>query len=227
MGSAQSAAVPPELRMVLMGPPGAGKGSQAPKIEKKYCICHLATGDMLRAAVRQGSALGVEAKKVMDRGGLVGDDIMVGLIRENLATPECSRGFILDGFPRTVPQAEMLDQMLQERKLHLDVAVELEIDDALLVSRITGRLVHPGSGRSYHREFHPPKGDMVDDVTGEPLIQRSDDNAATLGKRLESYHKQTAPVAEYFKKKGIWRGVDAAQSQEQVWARLDAIFKSL
>eukprot|EP00842_Homolaphlyctis_polyrhiza_P002461 jgi/Hompol1/3215/HPOL_001533-RA len=265
MGNTFSSDRKQELRMILMGPPGAGKGTQAPRIKDTYCVCHLATGDMLREAVRAGTEarfiihssfvacclhlpvltriplcvsyiwildlamqLGKQAKKIMDAGGLVSDDIMVNLIKENLENnKECAKGFILDGFPRTVPQAEKLDAMLRSKRQALDTVVELQIDDSLLVSRITGRLIHPASGRSYHKEFAPPKVPMKDDITGEPLIQRSDDNASTLIKRLESYHKQTTPVAEYYKKQGIWRGVDAAQSTQVVWASLEAIFAKL
>ncbi|KAJ1654508.1 adenylate kinase [Dispira simplex] len=208
------------LRMVIMGPPGA-----APKIKEEYCICHLATGDMLRAAVAAKSEIGLQAKKVMEAGELVSDDIMVNLIKENLDNnPECKRGFILDGFPRTVPQAEKLDDMLTSKQQKLDHCVELKIDDALLVSRILGRLIHPASGRSYHVEFNPPKMDNVDDVTGEPLIRRSDDNEEALKKRLQVYHQQTQPVVEYYQRKGIWFPVDASQSPKAVWQSLGAIF---
>ncbi|KAK4058661.1 adenylate kinase [Microbotryomycetes sp. JL221] len=209
------------LRMVLMGPPGAGKGTQAPNIKDKFNVCHLATGDMLRDQVKQGTDLGKQAKKIMDQGGLVSDEIMVGMIQQQLdENKECQLGFILDGFPRTVPQAEKLDNMLKKKHQELDTAVQLLVNDNLLVSRITGRLIHPASGRSYHKEFAPPKKDMTDDVTGEPLIQRSDDTADTLRKRLATYHAQTDPVAEYYKKQGIWVGIDAAQSPKTVWQSL-------
>ncbi|CUS10013.1 unnamed protein product [Tuber aestivum] len=235
------------LRMILMGPPGAGKGTQAPKIKDKFCICHLATGDMLRSQVAKKTALGRAAKKIMDEGGLVSDEIMVGMIKNELDNnAECKNGyfghsysrntfvlffltisfysFILDGFPRTVPQADRLDSMLENRGEKLDHVVQLEIDDALLVARITGRLVHPASGRSYHRIFNPPKESMKDDVTGEPLIQRSDDNAETLKKRLVTYHQQTKPVVEYYKGKKVWKGIDASQEPGVVWRQLLGIF---
>jgi len=214
---------PGGLRMILIGPPGAGKGTQAPILRDKFCLCHLATGDMLRAQVVQKTPLGVEAKKIMDSGGLVSDDIMVGMIRGELENEKCKHGFILDGFPRTVPQASKLDSMLTERNEKLDHVVELKIKDELLISRITGRLIHEGSGRTYHREFHPPKKPMTDDVTGEPLIQRSDDNVETLRKRLGGFHAQTGPVVEYYKKKGLWTGIDAAQSPKLVSENLGKI----
>ncbi|CCO32666.1 adenylate kinase [Rhizoctonia solani AG-1 IB] len=216
-----------QLRMILVGPPGAGKGTQAPAIRDKFCVCHLATGDMLRDQVAKKTPLGVEAKKIMDAGGLVSDDIMVGMIKDQLQNnKDCKNGFILDGFPRTVPQAEKLDGMLAARKEKLDHVVELKIDDQLLVSRITGRLIHVASGRSYHKEFNPPKKPMTDDVTGEPLIQRSDDNAETLRKRLAAFHQQTGPVVDYYKKQGIWKAIDAAQAPKVVWNNLNKIFSA-
>ncbi|KAK1145476.1 adenylate kinase [Aspergillus melleus] len=214
-----------QMRIILMGPPGAGKGTQAPRLKEKYCVCHLATGDMLRSQVAKKTELGKEAKKIMDQGGLVSDEIMVNMIKSELDNnTECKNGFILDGFPRTVAQAERLDDMLAIRQQKLQHAVELQIDDALLVARITGRLVHPASGRSYHKIFNPPKDEMKDDVTGEPLIQRSDDNADTLKKRLGTYHSQTTPVVDYYKKTGIWRGIDASQEPGQVWKSLLGVF---
>jgi len=215
------------MRMVLMGPPGAGKGTQAPAIKDKYCICHLATGDMLRAQVAKKTSLGREAKKIMDAGGLVSDEIMVNMIKNELENnKECSNGFILDGFPRTVAQAEKLDGMLEDKHQKLMHAVELQIDDGLLVSRITGRLVHPASGRSYHKLFNPPKNAMKDDVTGEPLIQRSDDNEETLKKRLTTYHAQTAPVVKYYQKTGIWTKIDASQEPAKVWQSILGVFEN-
>ncbi|KAJ5443659.1 adenylate kinase [Penicillium daleae] len=224
-GGSKPKSVTEQIRVILMGPPGAGKGTQAPNIKDKFCACHLATGDMLRSQVAKKTELGKEAKKIMDQGGLVSDEIMVNMIKSELDNnTECKNGFILDGFPRTVAQAERLDDMLASRKLPLQHAIELQIDDALLVARITGRLVHPASGRSYHKIFNPPKKDMVDDVTGEPLIQRSDDNAETLTKRLKTYHVQTSPVCDYYKKTGIWRGIDASQEPGQVWKSLLGVF---
>ncbi|PSR71872.1 hypothetical protein EW026_g4067 [Hermanssonia centrifuga] len=214
-----------QLRTILVGPPGAGKGTQAPRIKEEFCVCHLATGDMLRDQVTKQTSLGVQAKKIMDAGGLVSDDIMVGMIKDQLENnKECKNGFVLDGFPRTVPQAEKLDAMLTNRKEKLDSVVELVIPDQLLISRITGRLIHPASGRSYHREFNPPKKPMVDDETGEPLIQRSDDNVEALRKRLTVFHSQTGPVVEYYKKKNLWHPIDAAQAPSVVWDNLRKVF---
>jgi len=213
------------MRMILMGPPGAGKGTQAPLIKDKYCICHLATGDMLRAQVAKKTSLGREAKKIMDQGGLVSDEIMINMIKNELElNKDCANGFILDGFPRTVTQAKRLDEMLESEGKPLKHAIELQIDDGLLVSRITGRLIHPASGRTYHKVFNPPKETMKDDVTGEPLIQRTDDNADTLKKRLGTYHAQTSPVVNYYQDRGIWTGIDASQEPGLVWKSILGVF---
>lgn len=212
-----------EKRMILVGPPGCGKGTQGPIIKERFCLCHLATGDMLRAAVAAGTDMGKAADKVMKAGGLVSDDIVVGIIREAIDQPECKNGFILDGFPRTVEQAKKLDGMLEAKGVAIDNVIEMKIDDELLVKRITGRLVHAASGRSYHTEFRKPLVPMCDDETGEPLMQRADDNEATLRKRLGTFHEQTAPVVDYYAKKGLYAQIDAAQKADTVKSAIMAI----
>ena len=182
------------MRLILLGPPGAGKGTQAGYITESYGIPQISTGDMLRAAVKAGTPLGVAAKKIMDAGGLVSDDIIIGLVKERLKATDCANGYLLDGFPRTIPQADAL----KANGVGVDYVLEFDVADGEIVSRMSGRRVHPGSGRTYHVKFNPPKVDGKDDVTGEALIQRDDDKVETVTKRLEVYHAQTSPLVNYY-----------------------------
>jgi len=183
------------MRLILLGPPGAGKGTQAGYIKDAYRIPQISTGDMLRAAVKAGTPLGLAAKKVMDSGALVSDDIIIGLVRERLHEPDCRAGYLFDGFPRTIPQADAL----RNAPVPIDVVLEIAVPDEAIVERMSGRRVHAASGRSYHVRFHPPKAEGRDDVTGEPLIQRDDDREEIVRKRLDVYHAQTAPLVAYYR----------------------------
>jgi adenylate kinase len=182
------------MRLILLGAPGAGKGTQATFICQKYGIPQISTGDMLRAAVKAGTPLGLEAKKVMDSGALVGDDIIIGLVKERLAQPDCAKGFLFDGFPRTIPQADAM----KAAGVKLDYVLEIDVPFEAIVDRMSGRRSHTASGRTYHVKFNPPKVAGIDDVTGEPLIQREDDKEETVKKRLEVYAAQTRPLVEYY-----------------------------
>lgn len=215
------------VNAILLGPPGAGKGTQAQKLIDRYNVCQLSTGDMIREAIANETDVGKQVKAVYSVGGLVSDDIVVNLVNENLNRPECRNGFLLDGFPRTQVQAEKLDELLAQRNQKLDTVVEFKIDDELLIRRITGRLIHKASGRSYHEEFHPPKVPMKDDVTGEPLERRSDDNVDALKKRLDAYHKQTAPLAHYYAKKGLHTVIDASLPSKVVHDKLVSVIENL
>ncbi|AUN94412.1 adenylate kinase [Pseudazoarcus pumilus] len=182
------------MRLILLGPPGAGKGTQASFIKERFGIPQIATGDMLRAAVRAGTPLGVEAKKVMDAGGLVSDDIIIGLVKDRLAQPDCANGYMFDGFPRTIPQADAM----KDAGVALDAVLVIEVPDEQIIERMSGRRVHPASGRVYHVTHAPPRVEGKDDETGEDLVQRDDDRAETVKKRLEVYHAQTKPLVEYY-----------------------------
>ncbi len=182
------------MRLILLGPPGAGKGTQATTICRHYGIPQISTGDMLRAAVKAGTPLGLAAKKVMDAGNLVSDDIIIGLVKERIAQPDCANGFLFDGFPRTIPQAEAM----KNAGVRLDVVLEIDVPDEAIIESMSGRRTHPASGRTYHVKFNPPKVPGKDDVTGEPLIQRDDDKEETVRNRLDVYKRQTRPLVDYY-----------------------------
>jgi adenylate kinase len=182
------------MRLILLGAPGAGKGTQAAFLCRHYGIPQVSTGDMLRAAVKAGTPLGLAAKKVMDSGALVSDEIIIGLVKERIALPDCANGFLFDGFPRTIAQAEAM----RDAGVKIDVVLEIDVPDQAIIERMSGRLFHIPSGRSYHVLFNPPKVDGVDDLTGEPLIQRDDDKEETVRKRLQVYQAQTRPLVEYY-----------------------------
>jgi adenylate kinase len=184
------------MRLILLGAPGAGKGTQANYIKEKFNIPQISTGDMLRAAIKAGTDLGMAAKKVMDAGGLVSDDIMIGLVKDRLQNSDCANGYLFDGFPRTIAQADAM----KDAGINVDYVLEIDVPDESIVERMSGRWSHPGSGRVYHTKFNPPKADKLDDVTGEALIQRDDDKAETVMKRLAVYHAQTEVLLGYYNK---------------------------
>lgn len=183
------------MRLILLGAPGAGKGTQAQFITDKFDIPQISTGDMLRAAVKAETELGLQAKEVMDSGGLVSDDIIIGLVKERIAEADCAKGFLFDGFPRTIPQA----QAMVEAGVNIDHVVEIAVEDEEIVARLSGRRVHPGSGRVYHIQHNAPREEGIDDETGEPLVQRDDDREDTVRKRLEVYHSQTSPLVDFYR----------------------------
>jgi len=192
-------------------------------LRQHHTICHLSTGDMLRAATNEGGPKAKELKEIMSSGQLVSDEIIVALIKDNLTKPECKEGFILDGFPRTFVQAQKLDEMLEADKVSLDSAIEFKIPDSVVVTRLSGRLFHKASGRTYHKDFYPPKVAGKDDVTGEPLIQREDDKEETVKKRLASYRKDTVPVVDYYRKQGILSTIDANKEGDDVYNQINRV----
>jgi adenylate kinase len=204
------------MKLILLGPPGAGKGTQAAILSKKFGIPQISTGDMLRAAVKAGTPLGVAAKKVMDAGQLVSDDIIIGLVKERLKNADCRRGYLFDGFPRTIPQAETLAQA----GVPLDYVLEIDVPDEDIIARMSGRRVHPASGRVYHEKYNPPKSAGRDDMTGEPLVQRDDDREDTVRKRLEVYRQQTRPLVAHYRKQPVkYRRISGLGTVEEVSAR--------
>lgn len=213
-------------RIIFMGPPGGGKGTQAQRLEDTFGIKQLSTGDMLRAAVAAGTELGKQAKAVMDAGQLVSDDLMIGLISERVDQPDCANGFILDGFPRTIPQAEALEKLMADKGIPLDAVIELRVPDELLVERITGRFACAKCGRGYHDTYQRPKVEGVCDACGSTEFKRrADDNAETVVSRLEAYHRQTAPVLAHFEKTGKVHVVDGTKDIDQVTADLVSILE--
>jgi len=218
------------MRLILLGPPGAGKGTQANYIREAYGIPQISTGDMLRAAVKAGTALGLAAKRVMDSGALVSDDIIIGLVKERLTEPDCGKGYLFDGFPRTIPQADAM----KDAGVAIDYVLEIDVPDAAIVERMSGRRVHVASGRTYHVKFNPPRVADRDDVTGELLIQRDDDREETVLKRLAVYHAQTKPLIAYYAKWAEtgdplapkYRKVDGMGSVDAIRAQVLAALKA-
>ncbi|MGB1237588.1 MAG: adenylate kinase [Pseudomonadales bacterium] len=198
------------MRIILLGAPGAGKGTQAQYITEKYEIPQISTGDMLRAAVKAGTPIGLQAKAVMDAGKLVSDEIIINVVKERIAQEDCVNGFLLDGFPRTIPQADAL----KDAGVEIDAVVEIDVADEEIIKRMSGRRMHPASGRTYHVVFNPPKVEGIDDETGEPLVQREDDHEDTVRKRLDVYHDQTAPLIGYYKE---WLARDAQEAPAYVY----------
>lgn len=195
------------MRVILLGAPGAGKGTQAQFICEKFAVPQISTGDMLRAAVKAGTELGLKVKEIMETGGLVSDDLIIGLVKERIQQADCANGFLFDGFPRTIPQAEAMI----EAGVAIDHVVEIDVEDEEIVKRLSGRRVHPGSGRVYHVVYNPPKVEGKDDESGEDLVQRDDDKEETVRKRLAIYHEQTAPLVSFYQKLQAEKGADAPQ----------------
>lgn len=215
------------MNLVLMGLPGAGKGTQAEKIIDKYAIPHISTGDMFRAAIKEETELGLKAKSFMDKGELVPDEVTIGIVRERLSKDDCKNGFLLDGFPRTVAQAEALENILSSLGKRLDYVINIEVDREILTERLTGRRICEHCGATYHLVFNPPKTEGVCDKCGGPLYQRADDNAETVGNRLDVNIKQTRPLLDFYEEKGYLRNVNGQQDIHQVFADIDQLLSQL
>ncbi|MCM3715664.1 adenylate kinase [Halalkalibacter oceani] len=215
------------MNLILMGLPGAGKGTQAERIVSKYEIPHISTGDMFRAAIKGETELGVKAKSFMDAGELVPDEVTIGIVRERLSMDDCQKGFLLDGFPRTVAQAEALEELLDSMGRKLDYVLNIDVPEQLLMDRLTGRRVSPSSGRTYHVIFNPPKVEGKCDIDGSDLIQRDDDKPETVKKRLEVNQKQAKPLFDFYSEKGYLRNINGDQDIDKVFADIDGLLKGL
>ncbi|WP_017729577.1 adenylate kinase [Halalkalibacterium ligniniphilum] len=215
------------MNLILMGLPGAGKGTQAERIVEKYNIPHISTGDMFRAAIKEETELGMKAKSFMDAGELVPDEVTIGIVRERLSKSDCENGFLLDGFPRTVAQAEALEKMLASMERQLDYVLNIDVPEQLLMDRLTGRRVSPTSGRTYHVMFNPPKVEGICDVDGSELIQRDDDKPETVKKRLEVNQKQAQPLIDFYTEKGYLKNINGDQDINKVFEDIDQLLKGL
>ena len=208
------------IHIILLGPPGCGKGTQAQNLIREFGFVQLSTGDMLRAAISKGTEIGMQAKSIIDKGELVSDEIVIGIVRDRIFSTECECGYMLDGFPRTLAQAEKLDQILSDRNQKIDVVLRLCVPDDMAIRRIAGRRFHITSGRSYNIEFNPPKIEGRDDITGEKLVQREDDKEEIVQSRLNTYHELTEPLVRYYQKQGILKAIDGTGSPENIYAEI-------
>ncbi len=208
------------IHIILLGPPGCGKGTQAQKLIREFGFVQLSTGDMLRAAISKGTEIGMQAKSIIDKGELVSDELVIGIVRDRIFSTECECGYMLDGFPRTLAQAEKLDQILSDRNQKIDVVFRLCVPDDMAIRRIAGRRFHITSGRSYNIEFNPPKIKGKDDITGEKLVQREDDKEEIVQSRLNTYHELTEPLDRYYQKQGILKAIEGTESPENIYTKI-------